>query len=36
MGLNFVKCIECEINKAKDYTVNLLAKPREEFIILKR
>ena len=24
--LNFVKCIECEINKAKDYTSNLLVK----------
>ena len=26
MRLNFVKCIKCEINKAKDYTFTLLAK----------
>ena len=25
MGLNFVTCIQCEINKAKDYTFTLLA-----------
>ena len=24
--LNFVKCIQCEINKAKDYTFTFLAK----------
>ena len=26
MGLNFVICIQCEINKGKDYTFTLLAK----------
>ena len=26
MGLNFVKCTQCEINKAKDYSFTLLAK----------
>ena len=26
MGLNFVICIKCEMNKAKDYTFTLLAK----------
>ena len=25
-SFNFVLCIECEINKAKDYTFTLLAK----------
>ena len=26
MGLNFVICVQCEISKAKDYTITLLAK----------